>query len=476
MCKMDVVFVNPYPEFACGINEGTVEPPLGLGYLAAVAETCGLSCKIIDASLGRVKLNDLFQKIVDTSPEIVGISVNSYSYKCALKLTDRIKSYSDKITVMLGGPTPSSIPLKIINSCSADAIVVGEGEEILKEIIGNYRNRRPLFKDVKGVIYKNGTKVIDNGPRGFIKDLDSIPFPAYHLLPDMKTYKSRSRRKPVGPLITSRGCPYQCIFCSKDVFKNVCRKRSPELVLEEIDMLVRKYGAKQIDILDDNFSVDKDRMERILDLIIERKYDLCINLQSGVRTENLDKYIIEKMRRANVWKLPIGVESGDPNVLKKIKKQLNLDKVLEITRIAKRNGIKTYGFFIIGLPGDTPESMQRTIDFAIKMDPNIANFAICIPFPGTELHKMVKRSGRFLIDVDNGIDAGFYANRVFYEMDGLDSDMVLKYYKKAFKDFYFRPKKIIELVLSINSWSELVWFFQTGFSVIKNLWKRKSVS
>lgn len=140
--------------------------------------------------------------------------------------------------------------------------------------------------------------------------------------------------------------------------------------------------------------------------------------------------------------------------------------------MAKKSGMKVYGFFVMGLPGDTRESMQKTIDFAIRMDPNIANFCLCIPFPGTELYEMVKESGRFLVNLDDGIDVGFYANEVFYEIKDTDKETVLKYYKKAVRCFYLRPKKAMELVASIKSFSELRWFFETGFSVVKNIWKR----
>ena len=252
--------------------------------------------------------------------------------------------------------------------------------------------------------------------------------------------------------------------------------RSPENVIEEIDILVKKHGVKQIDILDDNFAINKKRAERILDLLIERNYDLWINLQTGIRIEGLDQSIINKMKKAKIWKIPIGVESGDPAMLKRIKKQLDLKRVLDVTNMAKRSGMKVYGFFMVGLPGDTPESMQKTIDFAIKMNPNIANFMVTIPFPGTELYDMVKKEGRFLMDVDNGINAGFYANQVFYEMEDMDKEVILKYYKKTIRDFYLRPSKIFELATGMRSVEELKWFFNTGFSVMRNLWERKKVS
>ncbi|MFH1692423.1 MAG: radical SAM protein [Candidatus Omnitrophota bacterium] len=470
---IDILLINPYPESAYGINEGTVEPPIGLGYLAAIAGQKGVSCRVIDANVLHIKADELFSEIKSMMPAIVGISVNLYSYQVSLKLTRIIKDSFPEMVVLLGGPTPSSTPLKVMNESMADAVVIGEAEETFGEILGRYKEKGHLFKDIAGLSYRQDGKVIANSGRAFIKDINLLPFPAYELFPDFKNYKMKARKRPVAPLITSRGCFYQCVFCSKDVFKDVCRMRSPESVIQEIDILVKKYGVKQIDILDDNFTSDKKRTEKILDLIIERNYDLCINLQTGVRTESLDENIIQKMKKARIWKFGIGVESGDAAVLKKIKKHLDLNRVLEVTRMARKAGIEVYGFFIIGLPGDTAESMQKTIDFAIRMNPTIANFCIAIPFPGTELYEMIQKEGRFLIKVDDGIDTGFYANEVFYELDGMSKETILRYYKKAMRDFYFRPAKIFELVMGIRSKDEFKWLFSTGFSVIKNFFKKK---
>ncbi|MGD9129514.1 MAG: radical SAM protein [Candidatus Woesebacteria bacterium] len=468
---LDIIFVNPFPENAYGINSETVEPPLGLGYLAAVAEERDFSCEIIDANILELKIAQVLRIIKQKKPKIVGINVNLYSYKVALKLADKIKKALPKTTVILGGPTPTSAPRQVMKACKTDAVCIGEGENTLTEILDNYKQGKHLFRSVAGMMYRSssGKRIMNNKPRAFIRNIDTIPFPAYHLFPDLNKYKSRAVKKPFAPLLTSRGCPFQCVFCSKDVFKYACRMRSPENVIDEIDMLVKKFGVKQLDILDDNFTINKKRTERILDLIIKRKYDLHINLQSGVRTEGIDTKIIRKMKKAKIFKIPFGVESGDPLILKRIKKQLNLKKVLACTKMAKKAGMKVYGFFMIGLPGDTAESMQKTIDFAIKMNPNIANFSITIPFPGTELYQTVKKEGKFLVDMDNGIDAGFYANKVFYELEGMDKDVVLSYYQKAMKSFYFRPKKIFELIMSMNSWSEFQWFAKTSFSVFKKL-------
>lgn len=466
---LDVILINPFPENAYGINRGTVEPPLGLGYLASMAEKNNVVCEIIDANVLGLKMVDVFEIIKNKKPKIVGITVNLYTYKMALKLTNKIKKSFPETVVILGGPTPTSVPRQTINSCLTDAVCIGEGEETFEEILIRYKEGKHLFSKVAGVMFRTKSKIIQNSPRGFIQNVDDLPFPAYHLLPNLNCYKSRTVKKPFAPILTSRGCPFQCVFCSKDVFKYVCRTRSPENVLREVDMLVNRYGVKQIDILDDNFTIDKERTNKILDLLIKRNYNLYINLQSGVRTESIDQGLVNKMKKAGIFKIPFGVESGDPDVLRIIRKQLLLKRVLDCTRMAKKAGMKVYGFFMLGLPGDTPESMQKTIDFAIKMNPNIANFSITIPFPGTELYRMIKKDGRFLVNMDNGINAGFYASQVFYEMGDINKEMVLKYYQKAMKSFYFRPKKMVELISGIRSWAEFKWFVDTSNSVIKRL-------
>jgi len=179
----------------------------------------------------------------------------------------------------------------------------------------------------------------------------------------------------------------------------------------------------------------------------------------------MDSTLIAKMKKAGVFKIGFGVESGSPAMLKIAKKQLDLDKVLEATKLAKKAGIMTYGFFILGLPGENASTLQQTIDFAKKMDPMVANFCIAMPFPGTELFEMVKRNGKFLIDTAKNSPFGFYGSRAFFEYDGLNEATLLKYYRKAYYTFYFRPKKAIETILSIGSLNELKWVLTAGLKL-----------
>lgn len=463
---MDIVLINPYPEGAFGINEATVEAPFGILYIASFLEAHGFQCDIIDANVLQLPTSAILEKIKKLSPEIVGISVNAFSYQTSLKYARNIKIISKDIIIILGGPHATSVSIECLRNPEIDAVVVGEGEITTLQIMENWRKGQHLFKGVKGLVYRGKDEIEIMPLRERIKDLDTLPFPAYHLLPDFKFYKSRVRKKPFMGLITSRGCPYHCIYCSKDVFKNKIILRSAENVVKEIDFLVKHYSIRQIDILDDNFAFNRKRTEKICDLLIERNYKIWISLQSGIRADGVDARLMKKLRQAGVFKIAFGVETGDEKIMKSIKKNLDLDKVIEASRLARANGMIVIGFFMIGFPGDDETTLQKTIDLAKRMDPYIANFMMTIPFFGTELYNIVKGKGKMLIDTKDGITSGFYSARPYFEFEGLSSSLLLHYYKKAYRDFYFRPNKIWDILKTIKSISELKWFISSGFTTL----------
>lgn len=470
-----VLFVNPYPYYAKGINEATIYPPLGLAYLAAMLEKHNYSCKIIDANVLQMPNDEVLKIIEQDSPDLVCISINISTAKAGIALSKEVKTKFNKKTI-LGGVQASTVPERVLQQSLAEAVIIGESEETFLELVNKDCNPEGMA----GLAYLKDNKLVTTEKRPLIKNLDDLPWPAYHLLPNLKLYKSRSRGSPVAPVFTSRGCPYQCIFCSssskKSVFGAAFRTRSPENVVGEIEYLIKNFGVQQIDVLDDNFTLDMERTNKICDLLIEKKIKVFINLQNGVRADRLDRELVFKLKKAGVYKLGIGIESGHPEIVKNIKKSLDLEQVKRAIKWCREAGIVVYGFFMFGHPGEDETTMQRTIDFAIEANPHIANFGGTVPLPGTELYDIISEQGKFTSSVLDGVEGGYQGGMYSFELGKVNSDMINKYLKKAFKEFYFRPSKALEVLKISLSPGEFKWTLQAGFLIFKNILMRKASS
>jgi radical SAM superfamily enzyme YgiQ (UPF0313 family) len=464
----DVVFINPYPG-GTGLSDALAIQPVGLAYMAAVLEKNDFKCRIIDAKALQLKGDQVLRQIPEGA-KLVGIYVSSFTYDSAKHLSALIREAYPGVYIVLGGPLPTAAPEPVLNEIACDGLIRGEGEYAILRMMRNISEKAfPFDEDVSGAcFFQKDTKVIIKNPVARIKDLDALPFPAYHLLAPFNTYKEMTRKSPAAPIVTSRGCSYNCIFCSKDVFKRKVTIRSAEDVLEEIDYHVTQHGIRQIDILDDNFVVNRSRTEAILDGVIERGYDLVINIQSGIRTELLDEALLDKMKRAGVYKLGFGIESADPAVLKICRKHLDLDRAANVVSMAKKKGFLVYGYFIIGLPGETDEGFNLTLNYAKELDFDVANFCLAAPLPGTELYRMVEKEGRFLIDTNRNVSSGFYDGIVFYEYGDVTEQAVVSRYRRAYKEFYSWRKKV-RLLLKMRSLSELRWVWNSRIMVLKGL-------
>jgi len=458
-----VLLINPLTVKGKGVNEVTLYSPLGLAYLASYLREKACSdfyeIKIFDANIMRVENKNVLEKVREISPDIVGIHLNVALAWNGIKLTKLIKKEFPNILTCIGGPIVSSNPKKTLNASDADIAIIGEGEISFLEICESKN-----LKEIKGIAYKKNNKVIFNEPRPLIKDIDDIPFPAYDLLPDFKIYKSPARKTPVGPIITSRGCPYNCTFCSSSVFGKKFRAHSPRYVIKMIDMLVNEFGVKQIDVWDDNFTQDIKRAEKIFDLINRRKYDLSINLENGVRADRLTENLIKKMKKAGVFKVGIGLESADKKVLKKIKKSLKPQDFVKVIKLFKKYGILTSGFFMFGLPFDTKKSINKSIDFAVSANPTMANFAFFIPFPGTEIYDYMKKEGLLKSNNELGPFEKRYHKHLF-----ITEEELIFLQRKAYLKFYLRPSKIFDVLKNIKNLDELKWFLEALAFIIKNI-------
>jgi radical SAM superfamily enzyme YgiQ (UPF0313 family) len=460
-----IQLINALPVSPKGINDATVTPPYGLAYIAARLEREGHSVQILDCRILGIPAEKVIGHF-DFEPDLLGLSVNIINYSGAIKTAGLLKQRFPHVPIVFGGPYASSLPEDILRQHEEiDAVVVGEGEDTMSELARRL-GADGIFAGINGLCFRNGHGVERSPPRALAKHIDDIPPPAYHLLPPLQVYKSRSRSFPVGHVLTSRGCPSRCSFCNRNIFGTTWRSHSAERVLAEVEHLVKRYGIRQLDILDDNFTLDNQRAKQILEGIIRRGLKLDINLQNGIRVDRTDDEMLGLMKRAGVFKVAFGVESADPHVQGRAHKVVDLERARKLTATARSLGIVTHGFFIIGLPGDTPDTMERTLRYAIEMNPHYANFSVCIPFPGTEIYEEIKQNGRFLKDVDNGVEAGYYSGRVYYELPGMNPNDSVAYFKKMYRTFYLRPTKLADMFGTVRSWREVKWMTDVWLEIV----------
>ena len=462
-----VLLVNPYPRLAKVIMEASQLPPIGLAYTAAFLESKGVTCWIIDANILKLDEEKVMEKIKECNPDMVGVSFNIATVKEAITIAKESKVLGKK--VIMGGPSSKGELLSILEKSGADCIVRGEGEIVTWNLIEKDFD----LKNTKGIAYLENNKVISTPEEEKIKDVDALPFPAYNLLPDLDLYRNRSRRHPIAPMVTSRGCPYGCSFCGSAY--TGWRARSPENVVAEIEYLMKNFDVKQVDILDDNFTLDLNRAEKICDLIINKKIDILITFPNGLRDDRLSEPLVEKLAKAGVYRAGIGIESGDQKIVNNINKSLKLEQVKIALRWLRKNKIVTFGYFQFGLPGETKESMQKTIDFAKDVNPNWANFGITTPLPGTPLYKELQKQGKLTVSEDEGIESGFYSVKTgHYDTGDVTIVDVMSYQKMAWKKFYFRPSKIMDLLGTIKSYRELEWTVSLTLPILKGVIFKKN--
>lgn len=428
---MKLCLINPplvIPQ-AWGVPE--IFQPLGLAYVASVLEK-EHEVNIIDANAedwrnlekfstkcySGLSLDKLEDRIRRIKPDVIGISVPfSVSQPIALQIASRIKGLDKDIPVIFGGSHPSARPTETLSNENVDFVVVGEGEFTTFELI-RYLESGSDFSSVRGIAYRKGGVPNMTAERPLIRDLDSLPFPARHLLP-MKNYfeAARSGRgvrrsytfsERWASMITSRGCPYRCVFCSiHTTMGRSFRPRSAENVIEEIEDLVRLFGIRHINLEDDNMTLDRKRFQAICDLIIERDLDITWSAPNGIRADTLDEEMVEKMQMSGCKRVFVAPESGVQSVVTNIiGKGLDLGKVERAVILLKRHSIIVDGSFVIGFVGESKDDIFQTIRFAKKLKRlgmQDAGIHIATPYYGTKLYADALRKGYLRKDLDDSM-------------------------------------------------------------------------
>ncbi|MFH1620134.1 MAG: radical SAM protein [bacterium] len=324
---------------------------------------------------------------------------------------------------------------------------------------------------IKGIIYRHNGELKTTASREYIQDLDSLPFPARHLFPPADKYRpvlGSCINRPFAHLISSRGCPYQCGFCDRKVFGNKFRARSPENVVDEIEKLISLHGAREIKFFDDTFTLDKERAYGIFNELEKRKIQIpwsCVT-----RADCVDKPFLQSMKKTGCWQVVYGIESGDQRMLDIMKKGLTLQQSESAVVLAKDAGLNARATFIIGVPGETMESLNKTIEFAKKLPLDVVNFYACTLYPGNELYKIAKKEGAMLHEdysqYTPSIDV--HKTRLAYVPEGLTEEQLRAAVARGYKEFYLRADYIYRQILAIRSWDDMARYWK-AFKIILKL-------
>ena len=453
---MRITLINPFitsvERYGKDIGHiGGHQAPLGLCYLASFLEKNGVLVSLIDAEAEGLKNDRILERIRDFKPEAVGITSTTVAFSRARDLAIAIKASEPSIPIIIGGPHITANPRETLSFKCFDYGVMREGEITLFELLKAITRDDPL-ENIQGIVYRRNGEVVVSPPRPYIKELDYLPFPARHLLPDMKKYLpplGSYSAKSVISMITSRGCPYECIFCDNNVFGRNIRYYSPEYVLSEIENVIDTYAAEEIFFLDDTFTSDRERISEILSLM--RKKGIKIRWSCMTRVDRVDKDLLRQMKEAGCWQISIGVESGNQGVLDFIKKKIKLEDIKNVVNCSYELGIYVKGFFMIGHPTDTLETIDETINFAKANLFSDAVVTLSTPIPGTELYSIADRYGTFRHGDWSGSS---YWKPVFIPA-GLTKADLYKKQRQFYTEFYLRTNIILKHIRKIRNMSHL---------------------
>jgi radical SAM superfamily enzyme YgiQ (UPF0313 family) len=374
-----------------------VMPPLGLASLAAYMEQRHISAGIIDCYAQPDSDQAIRQWLLDQRPAFIGLSCTTSSFLDGVRIARLAKETLPGIRTVFGGPHVSALKARILTDYPAvDFTVVGEGEETLTELV---QSRGEAPAEVKGLIYRDGSDgpIVFTGYRAKGLDLDSLPFPAYEKLagfPD--AYKLPIFNYPTVPntsCISSRGCPYACSYCDRSVFRRSFRYNSADYLYAHLQYLRTRFGIRHINFYDDQFTFNRDRVEAFTDLMLSRPLGVTFNC--AVRAEHIDADLLRRMKAAGCWMMSLGIESGDQDLLAQHRQNPDLDLLAEKIRMIKAAGIRTKGLLMIGLPGETEQSIQRSMDYVFSLPIDDFNLAKFTPFPGSPLYEHIHEQGSF---------------------------------------------------------------------------------
>jgi len=445
-------------DMVSAVNPCTTHP-LGILYIASVLREMGHVPKLYDLRMEPGGMAGLLASASSFRPDVVGISSLTVESEQMREVAVRIRARFPDVPILVGGPHATSYPEKVLEIPEVDIAIVGEGEKTIRELIPFLASGQAP-EPVKGIAYRHEGKVVIHERQPYIEDLDSLPFPAWDLL-NLDAYSARRGMSTLDPrpymtLFTSRSCPYQCIYCHH-VFGKGFRARSPENVIQEMEQLIRQYGIRDFELVDDIFNLDKKRTARICDLIQEKELGVRLAFPNGLRADILTRELIRGLKEAGTVSASFAVETASPRLQKLIRKNLDLEKAREMINYSVELGIITNAFFMLGFPTETREEILSTIRFATRLDLHTAQFFIVTPFRGTDMAKMFEEKYR-----DLNVDYTDYDyNKGAYNLSEVDKEELFRLQRFANFTFYIHPRRILRILRSYPDKRALIRRFVT---------------
>lgn len=471
---MKILLVRPYNKESL-----TVVPPIGLGYLATSLRKKGFKVEILDCIKEKIKPEDFFSVLKRKKPDVLGLTIYSSDLIVTKKYLEEVKKINKNTTTVIGGPHPSAMPKECFDYYQEllDFAFVGEAEIGFPQLIEKLKKAEKIntnsLRGIPGLVWRNGSKIEINSPK-FPIDLDSLGFPSWDLIKP-ETYPHApiggfARRFPVAYILSSRSCPFQCTFCAaKAIHGMVFRRRSLEDVIKEVKYLINKRGIKELHILDDNFTLNQSFVKEFCHSLIDDNLNISWSCSNGIRLDKIDKETISLMKKAGCYSVAVGVESGSSRILKHMKKNLTKEYIKKQVSLISKAGVEVTGLFILGYPAETKKNILETISFAKSLSLTRASFTTFVPLPGSEMWGYLEKKGRLNLSQLNTLS--YYRTDINY-MENVSQKDFKMLQKKAFFEFYLRPKVVLTLVKEIGSPEHFMSIFKRVLYFSK-LWVTK---
>lgn len=445
-------------------------PTLGIGYISSVLNKNGYKdVAIIDRTLHINEFEDFTKDIFDKRPDILGFYSVSENYKFILQIFQRVKKERPEIITVIGGPHVYGLPEASVRPECIDFGIYGEGEAAFLELLKS--NFDPaMFPFIKGLIYKENGEVKVN-TFTLINNLDEIPFPARHLYPPLDIYRPSIlayKKLPATGIITSRGCAHKCVFCHSGKGHFKLRFHSAEYVLDEIKHLKKEFGINEFVFFDDTFLINRERALNICEDIIRE--NLKISWSCNTRVNNLNKELLRVLKKAGCWLIQLGVESGNQDILKTIKKGITLEQVEKACKLAYDEGFEVKTYFILGNPNETVKTINDTIKFMTKLPAHYASINFMTPLPGTELWDVAEQYGT--IDKEKLEKINYLSDKPAFIPYGLTEEILINKFREAYLKFYLNPKTILRHIKTIRSREDFKKILMAGAILFRLVYAR----